>query len=310
MKQKLIYFLLIVFCAAYGSKNNPDSLIEYKIITKKALFKLIDSLLEKTDIKAKDVDLLNYYSSVLKYSNSDTVKLSPFNLNELSFYSKKDETALFPLASLDSIQPSFNLILENDLLSFYNSPHNGVISSNYGWRGKRMHKGIDIDLRRGDKITAAFDGKVRVAKYQGGFGNVVIIMHPNGLESVYAHLSKIKVKTGDIVLSGQTIGLGGSTGRSTGPHLHFELRYKGYTLNPATVISFTEHKTIFKTITVINNKRNLCAYPSNALLHKILKGDSWRKIANMYGITTKQLLELNGTTHYCYLKPGEQLRVN
>jgi hypothetical protein len=184
-----------------------------------------------------------------------------------------------------------------------------VVTSNFGWREGRIHKGIDIDLEKGDKVSAAFDGKVRFAKKQGGFGNVVILMHPNGLETVYAHLSKIKVNEGDVVLSGQTIGLGGNTGHSQGTHLHFELRYKGHPLNPGAFISFTENKLLHHTITVKKSKDMLAAFPGNCSLHQVSKGESWNLIAGKYGLSTKELLALNGVGKRYFLKPGQHLRI-
>lgn len=97
-------------------------------------------------------------------------------------------------------------------------------SSSYGWRWGRPHTGIDLALNTGDKVFAAFDGVVRLAKYNGGYGNCVVIRHYNNLETLYGHLSKINVKVGQAVKAGDVIGLGGSTGHSTGPHLHFECR--------------------------------------------------------------------------------------
>lgn len=97
-------------------------------------------------------------------------------------------------------------------------------SSSYGWRWGRPHTGIDLALNTGDKVFAAFDGVVRLAKYNGGYGNCVVIRHYNNLETLYGHLSKINVKVGQVVKAGDVIGLGGSTGHSTGPHLHFECR--------------------------------------------------------------------------------------
>ena len=173
-----------------------------------------------------------------------------------------------------------------------------------------MHKGTDIDLNRGDKVKAAFSGKVRVAKRQGGFGNVVILMHPNGLETVYAHLSRLKVKTGDVVLSGQVIGLGGSTGHSSGSHLHFEVRYQGHPLNPATFISFSENKLEHHSITIKNTHHALCAFPSNRSLHQITRGDSWYGIAHQYGLSMKELMALNGVQRRFSLRVGQELRVN
>ena len=125
-------------------------------------------------------------------------------------------------------------------------PVPGAVTSGYGYRPRfgRMHKGVDLRLKMNDTVVAAFEGKVRVVNYEGkGYGNYVIIRHPNGLETVYGHLNKHLVKEGQIVRAGQAIGLGGSTGRSTGPHLHFETRFMGYAINPAGIIDFANKCT-------------------------------------------------------------------
>ena len=102
------------------------------------------------------------------------------------------------------------------------------ITSKYGPRRRRMHKGIDLKVLKGDTIRTSFDGKVRIKGYERrGYGYYVVIRHPNGLETVYGHLSKILVEENQIVRAGETIGLGGNTGRSTGSHLHFETRFLG-----------------------------------------------------------------------------------
>lgn len=311
MKKTINILLLVLFCNGLVALSNPDSLqSKYKYISKKKIVLMIDSVLDLEDINTTEINQLNYLISVLKSSKNDSVKICRLDLAELNFYSAGDEKLLFPLTSLDSIPLSFNLDIENSYLSFFKIPIFGVVTSNYGWRDGRMHKGIDIDLNKGDKVGAAFDGKVRVARKQGGFGNVVIIMHPSGLETVYAHLHKIKVKEGEIVLSGQTIGLGGNTGRSRGSHLHFEMRYKGYALNPATIVSFTQAKTYHHTLTIKNTKQGLCAFPSNAFIHTVEKGESWHLIAHNYGLSTKQLMELNGISKRYYLRVGQKVRVN
>lgn len=128
----------------------------------------------------------------------------------------------------------------------YVMPVMGQVTSNYGFRPKfgRMHRGVDLHLKMNDTVVAAFEGKVRVVNYEGkGYGNYVIIRHPNGLETVYGHLNKHLVKENQIVRAGQPIGLGGSTGRSTGPHLHFETRFMGYAINPAAIFDFANHTT-------------------------------------------------------------------
>lgn len=284
----------------------PDPLLLHPGVAKIKLTHLIDSILELDRVGPADVTLLNTYATLLKNSRQK----QEFNLNELSFYSASDEKILFPLGKLDSLPPNFTMELENDYLGYYMTPCKGVVTSNYGWREGRIHKGIDIDLNKGDHVYAAFDGKVRLARAQGGFGNVVILMHPNGLETVYAHLSRFKVKEGDIVLSGQTIGLGGNTGHSSGSHLHFEVHYLGHALNPGTIISFTEHKLYHHSVTIKNSKQSLCAFPANSNLHRVNRGESWYQIASKYGLSLKELMALNGVGRRYYLKEGQQLRIN
>ena len=126
-------------------------------------------------------------------------------------------------------------------------PTMGYVTSPYGYRRRfrRMHKGIDLKVQIGDTIRAAFDGKVRLTRNQGrrkGYGLYVIVRHSNGLETVYGHLSKFLVSPDQYVKAGDPIALGGNTGRSTGPHLHFETRYMGYAINPDAIFDF-ENKT-------------------------------------------------------------------
>ena len=130
-------------------------------------------------------------------------------------------------------------------------PVPGYLTSPYGWRPRfgRQHKGVDLKLRVGDTVRAAFEGKIRLTNYEAkGYGNYVIMRHSNGLETVYGHLSKFLVKEGQSVKVGDPIALGGNTGRSTGPHLHFETRYMGYPINPQGIFDFanqTVHTDIY-----------------------------------------------------------------
>jgi murein DD-endopeptidase MepM/ murein hydrolase activator NlpD len=102
----------------------------------------------------------------------------------------------------------------------------------FGGRAYEFHPGMDIDGERGDLVTASANGTVIKAGYTGGYGNMVEIDHGNGIHTRYGHMSKLDVSAGDTVTRGQLIGEIGSTGRSTGPHLHFELRYNDKPINP------------------------------------------------------------------------------
>ena len=120
------------------------------------------------------------------------------------------------------------------------------ITSHYGYRPKfgRVHKGIDLRAAVGDTVYSAFSGRVRLTRFErGGYGFYVIVRHENGLETVYGHLSRFLVKPDQYVKAGQPIALSGNTGRSTGPHLHFETRFMGYAINPEAIFDFVHRCT-------------------------------------------------------------------
>ena len=124
----------------------------------------------------------------------------------------------------------------------FHMPVKGHMTSGYGYRAKfrRVHRGVDLKLSVGDTVRAAFDGCVRIVGNEpSGYGKYVIIRHDNGVETVYGHFSKHLVERNKFVKAGEPIGLGGNTGRSTGPHLHFEFRYLGLAVNPESVIDFS-----------------------------------------------------------------------
>jgi murein DD-endopeptidase MepM/ murein hydrolase activator NlpD len=115
------------------------------------------------------------------------------------------------------------------------------ITSPFGFRGYRWHYGTDLKVYHNDPIVAAFDGIVRIVDYERyGYGRYVVLRHLNGFETLYGHLSKAEVAVGDQVKAGELIGLGGSTGRSTGTHLHFEVRYQGNAIDPSSIYDFSE----------------------------------------------------------------------
>jgi len=128
----------------------------------------------------------------------------------------------------------------------------GYYSSNYGYRldpitgRSTFHTGVDIIAPAGTAIMAAAGGVVSFSGFMAEYGNVVEVDHDNGLTSRYAHLSKSMVKIGDVVLKGQLIAQVGTTGRTTGPHLHFEVREKGIPLNPNKFLSLGKNDVLLK----------------------------------------------------------------
>ena len=141
---------------------------------------------------------------------------------------------------VDMLPDEINIVLAKDSTDFC-FPVKDMKTSPYGWRWQRGHHGVDIRLRTGEPIHAAFGGTVRIASRMGGYGNCIVLRHPNGLETLYGHLSKINVKLGQQVTAGDVIGLGGNTGNSTGPHLHFECRFLYQPFDPEWILDFSNY---------------------------------------------------------------------
>lgn len=205
----------------------------------------------------------------------------------------------------------------------YVHPFSGKVTSQFGPRKKRYHYGVDIDLETGDAIGSAFDGKVRIAKKSKSYGNVIVVRHSNGLETYYAHLSKINVEIGQEIYAGEIIGLGGNTGHSHGSHLHFEIRYLGQPINPVDIISFTDHKLICDTLSLSKKTfdyvseakkaaaKNYASSKGNkgAEVHIVKKGDTLSAIARRYGTTTKLLCQKNKIKTTSTLRLGQKLKL-
>ncbi len=189
------------------------------------------------------------------------------------------------------------------------------VTSKYGPRRRRMHRGIDLKVYKGDTIRAAFDGKVRIRSYERrGYGYYLVLRHPNGLETIYGHLSKQLVKVNDIVRAGDPIGLGGNTGRSTGSHLHFETRFLGQAINPAEIIDFEngtpiKDSYVFRNIKINGRNSNIYTSSNNQLVYyRVKSGDTLGKIAMRYGTTVRQLCYLNGIKPTTVLQIGQSIR--
>ena len=227
-----------------------------------------------------------------------------------------------------------------DSLPEYHFPVIGNVFSKYGMRRRHVHNGVDISpLKIGEALYSTFEGKVRYAKYNtGGYGYLVIIRHPNGLESWYGHLSKLMCHAGDYVSAGQIIGYSGSTGRSRGPHLHFELRYKDQTFDPEFLIDFETGALKFQNFQLERKFFNIHSRASEFLeeddyeespqkelanadnpvlideasepqYHIVKSGDTLGHIAAKYGTTVSKLCELNHISKTTILQLKQHIRV-
>ncbi len=223
-----------------------------------------------------------------------------------------------------------------------------VVTSNYGARWGRQHKGLDIKVYIGDTIRSAFNGKVRIVRYEGGgYGNYVVIRHNNGLETIYGHLSKQLVRENDVVKAGDPIGLGGNTGRSTGSHLHFETRLGGVAINPAVFFDFRNQDVVADQVVyrkstadrdseIATRERGKIgnggytkdliygevgrSTESEAVVastgyngpervyYKVAKGDDLESIAKKVGVSVEEICRLNGFRKKTTVRPGQILR--
>lgn len=193
----------------------------------------------------------------------------------------------------------------------FHMPFNGEVRSHFGWRRSRYHYGVDLKLDRGDTVYAAFDGKIRYARYNyGGYGNLVVMRHYNGVETYYAHLSRFLVDTNEYVRAGTPIGLGGSTGRSTGPHLHFEVRYLGNAIDPEEVIDFEtgELKSLETDMSVETTFKYLKEMRARRY-HRVRSGETLSALARRYHTSVNAICRLNGIRSTDVIRIGQNLRV-
>lgn len=184
------------------------------------------------------------------------------------------------------------------------------INSDFGMRRYRWHHGTDLKLNVGDPVRSVFDGIVRITSYDRyGYGHYVVVRHRNGLETLYGHLSKKEVKVGQEVSAGDIIGLGGSTGRSTGPHLHFEIRYQGLSINPIEIFDFDIGRIKAPTYNITAQSFDHEIKMREAVYHRIRSGDNLSVIARRYGVRVSQITRLNGISTSTILKIGRRLQI-
>lgn len=222
-----------------------------------------------------------------------------------------------------------------DLRGFTMPTPSRQVTSNFGYRRqfRRNHYGLDIKVYTGDTIVSAFDGKVRVVSFdRRGWGYYVVIRHPNGLETLYGHLSKQLVKPDQVVKSGEPIGLGGNTGFSFGSHLHFETRFLGEAINPALMFDFANQDVTGDYYVYRNSKGYSVDQPvtetsvamtsvepevqsvqpattqPSSRYHKVKRGETLFSIARSNGLSVDQLRKINGLSKRSKLRAGQVLK--
>ncbi len=298
MKSHFKYFLIVLSISVYGQKN-PD-------------LKIVDQLDFELIKKADDTDIAVNSDTIIpidiKSENWDHTVYNPF----------KNEVVVFP------VQLEFRD-------STYASPigKNKVVTSRYGWRRGRAHKGIDIDLITGDSLYAMFDGIIRMSRYTKGHGRTVVVRHYNGLETVYAHLSAYGLKENDSVFKGDYLGKGGVSGNARGSHLHLVLNYKGISINPEYLFEFNDENTIraeeiwvtkqWTRPYVHNSKRQSKIIPLltqeeaiNSLIKQkeiyvVKRGDTLSRISKRNNVSIAAICKTNAISKNSVIKPGQKL---
>jgi murein DD-endopeptidase MepM/ murein hydrolase activator NlpD len=294
MKSIYICVLMVLSLCAYAQKDPKLQLIdfsEFNFEIVKSDFietKTIKETIKPLDIKA------NYWDHTVYNPYKDVIVKFPL---QLQF---KDST--------------------------YHSPieKSKVVTSRYGWRRGRAHKGIDIDLVTGDSLYTMFDGIVRMSRYSSGHGKTVVVRHYNGLETVYAHLSEYGVKENDTIAKGHYIGKGGVSGNARGSHLHLVVNYKGISINPEYLFDFNEHNELWITKkwtrpTSHNSKRQskidllfseeqaLASLIKQKFFYVVKSGDTLSRISKRNNVSINSLCKTNTIGRNAVLKIGQRL---
>ena len=373
MKRLLIPLLLLLGGAAYGQTVKADSLVLARV---DSLMRASSDTLDVPDVvtfnpDSLDVDIpdeqerpadISSWLTVFAKGNGAPVDTLDVGDGRFQVVLKDDNTwtvikNVSALAEEDifkkywntHVTNPYNIALESidyhttiflvDSISRFVCPHQGKVFSRFGVRHGRRHQGADVPYPTGTPVYCAFDGRVRLAESHRGYGNLIIIRHENGLETFYGHLSRIDVQVGQWVHAGDLIGLGGSTGRSSGPHLHFETRYKGFAFDPEWIVDF-EHGCLRKNAFVLRRsflspqskyvpdsideeeeqylteeqikaeEERIARERAAMKYHTIKSGDTLSGIAHRYGTTVSKICSLNpGLKATTVLSLGRKIRV-
>ncbi len=309
MKKNYYLLLILLLLLNWGHSQVESKPIEPTV------YESVNDSIDLSNIHQYFVDSLGYYFfSFLTDSlmiESEEIEFVGFEL-----YDEWDSLQIhYPRFDFKTKTDTTYLPLVNAVSPYFH-PIPGKVTSNFGWRRRRYHYGIDLDLNTGDTVYNAFKGVVRVTKKSRSYGNVVVVRHDNGLETLYAHLHRIHVASGDTIKEGQVIGLGGNTGRSRGSHLHFEIRYLGAAINPAEVINFEKSTLISDTLQIskatfdyMNKISNVQAGSKNAKWVVVRRGDTLSHLASRHRSSVRKIQQLNGLRG-TMIREGQRLRVH
>lgn len=343
LRQTLILCLCIMTFGTVSAQNvpiknntilNKDSLPEDAVVVKRVPLESKKSVAPTDALVVDTIPSSSEGLSIVLFNDNTWQYVRDRSISgtdETVFTECWDTTKTHPYkVELNDIPVSMVIDLV-DTLKSYHYPVKGRITSKYGPRRRKIHQGTDIDVETGDPIYSTFDGRVRYTGFiAGGYGNLVIIRHDNGLETYYAHLSRIDVEPNQWINAGQVIGAGGNTGRSTGSHLHYEIRYKGQSFDPMRLIDFESgdlrretfllKRTYFspysrftqdfeEEVQSDEEDKKIVKEAAAAKYHTVRKGDTLGRIAANNGTTVAKICQLNGIKKTTTLQIGRRLRV-
>jgi murein DD-endopeptidase MepM/ murein hydrolase activator NlpD len=295
-----------------GEEEEEDSIIQISAVNPAQLISEVD---------------LNLFDHIYTYEAAPAIdlKLTSFedSLEIIPGYlmdDRWDNKAIHQVEELNWDLDSLLFTLTFDSCDFSFPTQYPRITSPFGPRWGRNHNGLDLGLRTGEPVMAAFEGMVRISHYSPSYGNVVVVRHKNGLETLYAHMEARFVQPGQWVQNGQIVGLGGNTGRSYGAHLHFEFRYLGNAIDPALILDVPQGKikTAEFYLTKLNSKKPVPtskkgkkgkSSSKGGKYHSVKRGDTLNVIARKYGTSVSKLCKLNGMRPSSVLRVGQKIRV-
>ncbi len=318
IKNRLVssLFLLFPLCILFAQQQLDKEVKDYKELVLNGSISYLP-IYPENNVAEVSFDVVNDKNDVMSYHQKEL--MNNWNTSTFNPFLKEKLTYPIPLNFKDQ---KFSSPVDRKI----------IITSRYGWRRRRPHHGIDIDLEIGEHVKTILDGKVRYAGYHGGHGKTVVVRHYNGLETVYAHLSSYLVKQNDEVKKGQAIGKGGITGNSRGSHLHLEVRYHGKSINPEYLFEFDDstnvlsdslfvtrkwmtprfHKStrkstivITKTIEEIDKLKT-----EEKKIYTVQKGDTLYRIAYKYGLGVSEICKINAIQKNSVLKIGQEIIIN
>ena len=289
--KKFLFVSLLIFISIYTYSQNVINHLPPPVILTES-----EISLEEDEIISLDSLISAGYSGIIDSTMIPAAKLYNYVWDNLQVNPYQQRLIDMP----DTVLIDF---------SHYCHPNRNAVTSDFGFRrGWKFHYGIDTRLKTGDSICSSFGGMVRIVQRGRAYGNYIVIRHFNGFETVYGHLSKTFVKVNQVVRAGEIIALGGNTGRSTGPHLHYEIRYLGNPISPRELIDFENYTAKYRIVDLCADYFAYAKELEQVRYYTVRSGDTLSHISGKTGVSIDKLCQLNNIKRNTILRVGQRLR--